>query len=76
MEVWSPFLFGCDLVTPFAGTLFRLPLRVPDLAARSRISRGQVAVSPRLPIPIFVHFSLSLTILSKNPISLFHIFLC
>ncbi|KAH7569811.1 hypothetical protein JRO89_XS05G0003000 [Xanthoceras sorbifolium] len=31
--------FGCDMTTPFAGTLFRFPLRNADQAARSKLSR-------------------------------------
>lgn len=31
--------FGCDLRTPFAGTLFRFPLRTVEQAARSRLSK-------------------------------------
>ena len=31
--------FGCDARSTFQGTLFRFPLRSPELAARSRISK-------------------------------------
>ena len=31
--------FGCDMETPFAGTLFRFPLRNADQAATSKLSR-------------------------------------
>lgn len=31
--------FGCDMKTPFNGTLFRFPLRNPEQAAASRLSR-------------------------------------
>lgn len=31
--------FGCDMQNPFAGTLFRFPLRNADQAARSKLSR-------------------------------------
>lgn len=31
--------FGCDMRSPFGGTLFRFPLRNADQAARSRLSR-------------------------------------
>lgn len=33
-------LFGCDLKTPYSGTLFRFPLRTADM--RSQISNGTV----------------------------------
>ncbi|CAN8264910.1 unnamed protein product [Cochlearia groenlandica] len=32
-------VFGCDMKTPFRGTLFRFPLRNPEQAASSRLSR-------------------------------------
>lgn len=35
--------FGCDMKTPFAGTLFRFPLRNADQAARSKLSRQAYA---------------------------------
>lgn len=31
--------FGCDMMTPFAGTLFRFPLRNADQAEKSKLSR-------------------------------------
>ena len=31
--------FGCDMKAPFAGTLFRFPLRTAEQAARSRLSK-------------------------------------
>lgn len=31
--------FGCDMQSPFSGTLFRFPLRNADQAARSKLSR-------------------------------------
>ena len=31
--------FGCDMKTPFQGTLFRFPLRSPEQAGSSRLSR-------------------------------------
>ena len=31
--------FGCDMVNPFAGTLFRFPLRNADRAVKSKLSR-------------------------------------
>ncbi|KAJ4710441.1 Zinc finger, C3HC4 type [Melia azedarach] len=33
--------FGCDMKSPFAGTLFRFPLRNADQAARSKLSRQE-----------------------------------
>ncbi|TQD90400.1 hypothetical protein C1H46_024037 [Malus baccata] len=33
--------FGCDMKTPFAGTLFRFPLRNADQAATSKLSRQE-----------------------------------
>ena len=38
-DQFEPFrAFGCDLAAPFAGTLFRLPLRSAEQAARSKLS--------------------------------------
>ena len=38
-DQFAPFrAFGCDVATPFAGTLFRLPLRTAAQAARSKLS--------------------------------------
>ncbi|XP_019420625.1 PREDICTED: sacsin isoform X1 [Lupinus angustifolius] len=40
MDQFSPYCaFGCDMQNPFAGTLFRFPLRNADQAARSKLSR-------------------------------------
>ncbi|KAJ8436260.1 hypothetical protein Cgig2_011532 [Carnegiea gigantea] len=36
--------FGCDMKSPFNGTLFRFPLRNTDLAAMSRLSRQAYSV--------------------------------
>jgi hypothetical protein len=36
--------FGCDLAAPFRGTLFRFPLRTPEQAAASRLSRAAHSV--------------------------------
>lgn len=33
------YAFGCDMKSPFAGTLFRFPLRNADQAATSKVSR-------------------------------------
>ena len=43
--------FGCDVATPFRGTLFRFPLRTAALAASSQISQqvGQQLTKFRLP---------------------------
>ena len=38
-DQFAPFrAFGCDVASPFAGTLFRLPLRTAAQAARSKLS--------------------------------------
>lgn len=39
-DQFSPYCaFGCDMTSPFAGTLFRFPLRNADQASRSKLSR-------------------------------------
>ena len=39
-DQFSPYCaFGCDMTSPFAGTLFRFPLRNADQAAGSKLSR-------------------------------------
>jgi len=39
-DQFSPYCaFGCDMQSPFSGTLFRFPLRNADQAARSKLSR-------------------------------------
>lgn len=39
-DQFSPYCaFGCDMQSPFAGTLFRFPLRNADQASRSKLSR-------------------------------------
>jgi sacsin len=39
-DQFSPFCaFGCDMQSPFSGTLFRFPLRNADQATRSKLSR-------------------------------------
>jgi hypothetical protein len=46
-DQFAPFLaFGCDMHNHYPGTLFRFPLRTPEMALRSRISKQ---VSPCMP---------------------------
>lgn len=43
-DQFSPYrAFGCDMKTPFAGTLFRFPLRTAEQAAVSKLSRQAYA---------------------------------
>ena len=39
-DQFSPYIhFGCDMTQPFGGTLFRFPLRTPDVAASSQLRK-------------------------------------
>ncbi|GAB4842780.1 hypothetical protein Ancab_012755 [Ancistrocladus abbreviatus] len=55
-DQFSPFLhFGCDLQHPFAGTLFRFPLRTASVASRSQIKKE--GYSPEDVMSLFSSFS-------------------
>ncbi|GFZ15718.1 zinc finger, C3HC4 type (RING finger) family protein [Actinidia rufa] len=55
-DQFSPFLhFGCDLLHPFPGTLFRFPLRSESIASRSQIKKEGYA--PEDVISLFSSFS-------------------
>jgi len=48
-------VLGCDLDQPFAGTLFRFPLRTKALAQESEISKVRV-FKPAAPVFYYYHF--------------------
>ncbi|KAK9274779.1 hypothetical protein L1049_022031 [Liquidambar formosana] len=55
-DQFSPFLhFGCDLLSPFPGTLFRFPLRSVSVASRSQIKKE--VYEPDDVISLFTSFS-------------------
>ncbi|CAM8938869.1 unnamed protein product [Rhodiola kirilowii] len=55
-DQFSPFLhFGCDMLQPFPGTLFRFPLRNSNAAARSQIKKE--GYTPTDVISLFTSFS-------------------
>ncbi|WCJ40041.1 Zinc finger C3HC4 type (RING finger) family protein [Euphorbia peplus] len=55
-DQFSPFLhFGCDLLNPFPGTLFRFPLRSSSIAKRSQIKKEGYA--PEDVMSLFTSFS-------------------
>ncbi|XP_031371785.1 sacsin isoform X1 [Punica granatum] len=59
-DQFSPFLrFGCDMLHPFPGTLFRFPLRSATVASRSQIKKESYA--PEDVISLFASFSDSLS---------------
>lgn len=55
-DQFSPYLhFGCDLLHPFPGTLFRFPLRTESVASRSQVKKERYA--PEDVISLFSSFS-------------------